>query len=194
MEGEASQEVAMDEPQGARCKLAGQRITGPDGARRERELEQRRESSQVDRGMECSCSSSGSNCSRVRMMKGLPPNNCTGELIQRIEELREEREEMKAQVQVEEEEKASIQKDLVVLTKRLAEIDDSLSRKYAFASNYDKTIEEVEAAYGKILESSQALLHVLKTETIQISNKRMSPTRERSNSFKRLSVPNDLPF
>lgn len=72
-----------------------------------------------------------------------------------IEELREKKDEIKKMLQVEEEEKANIQKDLVVLTKRLAEIDDSLSRKYAYTSEYDKTIHEVEAAYSKV----EHLLH-----------------------------------
>jgi len=82
------------------------------------------------------------------------------------------RDEIKKILQVEEEEKTNIQKDLVILTKRLAEIDDSLSRKYAYTNEYDKTIHEVEGAYSKILESSQALLHVLKSETIQMPTKR----------------------
>lgn len=64
--------------------------------------------------------------------------------------MREKRDEIKKILQVEEEEKANIQKDLVVLTKRLAEIDDSLSRKYAYTNEYDKTIHEVEAAYSKV--------------------------------------------
>ncbi|KAG0590102.1 hypothetical protein M758_1G070500 [Ceratodon purpureus] len=105
-------------------------------------------------------------------LKGAALQNYNTELVHRIEELREKRDEIKKILQVEEEEKTNIQKDLVVLTKRLAEIDDSLSRKYAYTSEYDKTIHEVEAAYSKILESSQALLHVLKSETVQISNKR----------------------
>ncbi|CAM6106119.1 unnamed protein product [Calypogeia fissa] len=105
-------------------------------------------------------------------LKGAALQNYNTELIHRIEELREKRDEIKKILQVEEEEKANIQKDLVVLTKRLAEIDDSLSRKYAYTNEYDKTIHEVETAYSKILESSQALLHVLKSETISITNKR----------------------
>ncbi|KAG0578956.1 hypothetical protein M758_4G056000 [Ceratodon purpureus] len=105
-------------------------------------------------------------------LKGAALQNYNTELVHRIEELREKRDEIKKILQVEEEEKANIQKDLVILTKRLAEIDDSLSRKYAYTNEYDKTIHEVEAAYSKILESSQALLHVLKSETLQISNKR----------------------
>ncbi|BBM97138.1 sjoegren syndrome nuclear autoantigen 1 [Marchantia polymorpha subsp. ruderalis] len=97
-------------------------------------------------------------------LKGAALQNYNTELIHRIEELREKRDEIKKILQVEEEEKANIQKDLVVLTKRLAEIDDSLSRKYAYTNEYDKTIHEVEAAYSKIMESSQALLHVLKSD------------------------------
>lgn len=37
---------------------------------------------------------------------------------------------------------------------------------------YDKTIQETEAAYMKILESSQTLLHVLKRETVNLSKKK----------------------
>lgn len=77
-----------------------------------------------------------------------------------IEELREKRDEIKKILQVEEEEKANIQKDLVVLTKRLAEIDDSLSRKYAYTNEYDKTIHEVEAAYSKVCASVLSNLYV----------------------------------
>lgn len=75
----------------------------------------------------------------------------TTELIQRIDELREKRDEITKMLQTEEDEKASIQKDMVVLTKRLAEIDESLSRKYAYINEYDKTIEDVEAAYSKVI-------------------------------------------
>ena len=39
-----------------------------------------------------------------------------------------------------------------------------LNRKYAARSEYDKAICETENAFGKILESSKALLHVIKTE------------------------------
>ena len=37
---------------------------------------------------------------------------------------------------------------------------------------YDKTIQETEAAYMKILESSQTLLHVLKRETVNLTKKK----------------------
>jgi Sjoegren syndrome nuclear autoantigen 1 len=43
-------------------------------------------------------------------------------------------------------------------------VNDSLVRKTQARNEYDKTIQETEAAYMKILESSQTLMHVLKRE------------------------------
>ena len=45
---------------------------------------------------------------------------------------------------------------------RLSKINEALARKVQARNEYDKTIQETEAAYMKILESSQTLLHVLK--------------------------------
>lgn len=39
---------------------------------------------------------------------------------------------------------------------------------------YDKTIQETEAAYSKIMESSQTLLHVLKRESVNLTKKRQA--------------------
>ena len=50
-------------------------------------------------------------------------------LLQCIDDLREKREEVQKQIQNEEGEKAKIQQDLQVLTKRLSHINDSLARK-----------------------------------------------------------------
>jgi Sjoegren syndrome nuclear autoantigen 1 len=41
-------------------------------------------------------------------------------------------------------------------------------------NEYDKVIQETEAAYLKILESSQTLLTVLKRESINIQKKRQA--------------------
>jgi Sjoegren syndrome nuclear autoantigen 1 len=71
-----------------------------------------------------------------------------------IDDLREKRNELAIMLEEEEEEKARIQNDMVVLTKRLSEIDESLASKYAYINEYDKTIEDVEAAYGKVTQIS----------------------------------------
>ncbi len=44
----------------------------------------------------------------------------------------------------------------------------------ATKDEYDKVIQETEAAYLKILESSQTLLTVLKRESINIQKKRQA--------------------
>ena len=61
------------------------------------------------------------------------------------------------------------------LAERLEEIDSSLAKKYVTRNEYDKTIQETEAAYLKILESSQTLLTVLKRESVGLSKKGGDP-------------------
>ena len=94
--------------------------------------------------------------------------NYNNQLVKCIEDLREKREEVNRQILKEEEEKAKIQKDLAILTERLSKINESLQRKQQARSEYDQTIQETEAAYMKILESSQTLLHVLKRESVNL--------------------------
>ena len=54
---------------------------------------------------------------------------------------------------------AKIQNDLRILTERLARINDNLARKITSRNEYDKTIQETEAAYSKVtLGSSRCLL------------------------------------
>ena len=53
-------------------------------------------------------------------------------------------------------------------------IIDWLQRKQQARSEYDQTIQETEAAYMKILESSQTLLHVLKRESVNLVKKQSS--------------------
>merc|ERR1712070_926709 len=100
--------------------------------------------------------------------------NYNSELVKCIEELREKREELNKSIAADEEEKAKIQNDLRILTERLARINDNLARKVSSRTEYDKTITETEAAYSKIMESSQTLLHVLKRESVNLTKKKQS--------------------
>ena len=95
-------------------------------------------------------------------------------MVKCIEDLREKREEVNRQILKEEEEKAKIQKDLSILTDRLQKLNESLTRKQQARNEYDKTIQETEAAYMKILESSQTLLHVLKRESVNLTKSRQA--------------------
>lgn len=72
-----------------------------------------------------------------------------------IEDLREKREELNRSLLRDEEEKAKIQKELSTLTERLSRLNEDLARKMQARVEFDQTIQETEAAYMKILESSQ---------------------------------------
>ena len=92
-----------------------------------------------------------------------------------IDELRTKRTAIDEQLDQEEQEKAKVQNDLQVLSKRLATLNESIARKLAARNDYDKTIQETEAAYLKILESSQTLLTVLKRESMGLERKSTGP-------------------
>ena len=70
----------------------------------------------------------------------------------------EKREEVNKHILKEEEEKAKIQKDLSILTDRLSQINESLARKAQARNEYDKTIQETEAAYMKVRKGPSGFL------------------------------------
>jgi Sjoegren syndrome nuclear autoantigen 1 len=60
---------------------------------------------------------------------------------------------------------------LQTLTKRLGQVNESLARKQQTRGDYEKVIEETDAAYSKIVESSHTLLNVLRKEASSISKR-----------------------
>lgn len=90
-------------------------------------------------------------CGRTLFIDALPPGHsatdatmscstslCSG--FAGIEDLREKREEVQKQIRDEEGEKAKLQQDLQVLTKRLAHINDGLARKVCWVFAQISTI------------------------------------------------------
>lgn len=106
--------------------------------------------------------------------QGASLQSYNNELVRCVEDLREKREEINRQIAREEEEKAKIQRDLSVLTDKLAKINEQLARRTQARNEYDRTIQETEGAYMKILESSQTLLQVLKRETVSLVKKKQA--------------------
>merc|ERR1719277_1097481 len=96
---------------------------------------------------------------------GMPLQNFNNDLFSSIEGLRVKREGLRRQIARDEEDKAKLQKELQVLQERLSHLGHSTDKKAKARQEYDKTIQDTEAAYMKILESAQTLLHVLKRET-----------------------------
>ncbi|XP_028910134.1 Sjoegren syndrome nuclear autoantigen 1 [Ornithorhynchus anatinus] len=97
--------------------------------------------------------------------QGAALQSYNNELVKCIEELCLKREELSRQILKEEEEKRRLQNEVRLLSDKLARVNESLASKMASRHEFDRTIAETEAAYLKILESSQTLLHVLKRET-----------------------------
>lgn len=100
------------------------------------------------------------------------------ELVKCLEDLREKREQVNKAILKEEKDKQAIQKQLQALTERLHKSNESIAQKIAARDDYDKTIRETEAAYMKILESSQTLLSVLKRESVNLTKKRQSSSAD----------------
>jgi Sjoegren syndrome nuclear autoantigen 1 len=100
--------------------------------------------------------------------QGATLQNFNNELVKCLEDLREKRETLNKSIQKEEKAKQDIQKKLHSLTEQLHRANESLAQKIQARNEYDTTISETEAAYMKILESSQTLLHVLKRETVNL--------------------------
>jgi Sjoegren syndrome nuclear autoantigen 1 len=93
------------------------------------------------------------------------------ELVKCIEDLRRRRDDVHREISRQEEAKAKIQQDLALMTKRLGELNEELAKNILTRNEYDRTIQETEGAYMKILESSQTLLQVLKRETVGLHKK-----------------------
>ena len=89
-----------------------------------------------------------------------------------LESIKESRDEVQSEIDVEESEKRQIEDSMRAMAARLQEINESLTKKYATRQEFDKTINETENAFMKILESSQTLLHVLKKEGQSLSKKK----------------------
>merc|ERR1712228_898897 len=97
--------------------------------------------------------------------------NYNSDLVKCLQDLRQKREAVHKEIISEEREKGRVQKQLAELTEQLQRLNGSIGRKTQSRNDYDKTIQETETAYMKILESSQTLLHVLKRETQNLNKK-----------------------
>ncbi|CAM9678699.1 unnamed protein product [Bubo scandiacus] len=103
------------------------------------------------------------------------------ELREGLAELRARREELSGRIRAEEAERGRLQARIAALSERLARTSESLAGHLVARGELDRTIAETEAAYGKILESSQTLLDVLKgkIENAGEASERQSTSKEK---------------
>lgn len=78
-----------------------------------------------------------------------------------IEDLCGKRDELQRQILIEEEDKHKLENEIRLASEKLAKINENLAKKITARTEFDRTISETEAAYMKILESSQTLLNVM---------------------------------
>jgi Sjoegren syndrome nuclear autoantigen 1 len=78
-----------------------------------------------------------------------------------IEDLCAKRDELQRQILIEEEDKHKLENEIRLASEKLAKINENLAKKITARTEFDRTISETEAAYMKILESSQTLLNVI---------------------------------
>jgi Sjoegren syndrome nuclear autoantigen 1 len=95
--------------------------------------------------------------------QGAALQNYNNELVKCIEDLCAKRDELQRQILIEEEDKHKLENEIRLSSEKLAKINEALAKKITARTEFDRTISETEAAYMKILESSQTLLNVCMT-------------------------------
>ena len=103
--------------------------------------------------------------------------NTNLELVKMIESIKSSRDDIQQEVQNDEEEKRQLEFQMQTLNEKLQNLTQQLQKKYQARNDYDRTINETEGAFVKILESSQTLLHVLKKEGATLFKKKEAATK-----------------
>lgn len=87
--------------------------------------------------------------------------NYNNDLVSCLQELRQKREIVSKEIISEEREKSRIQKQLAELTEQLQRLNMSISKKTQSRNDYDKTIQETEAAYMKVKGISYIFIYLI---------------------------------
>ena len=90
--------------------------------------------------------------------KGAALQTYNNELVKCLEELGSRKSVLDAEISVDEKEKKMIETQIRQLQNQLSTVDDRLKRKYEAREQYEKTLNESESAYKKILETSPSFI------------------------------------
>ncbi|XP_043236926.1 Sjoegren syndrome nuclear autoantigen 1 homolog [Amphibalanus amphitrite] len=91
------------------------------------------------------------------------------ELVKTVEELKRRQQVLAEETAREERHRQQLERQAAELQSQLDRCTASLRHKQQLSKEYNRIIAEAEGAYQKILESSQALLSVVKRETSHLS-------------------------
>lgn len=82
---------------------------------------------------------------------GASLQNYNNELVKCLQDLKQKRDTVHKEMINEEREKSRVQKQLAELTEQLHRLNESIAIKQQTRNDYDKTIQETEAAYMKVM-------------------------------------------
>jgi sjoegren syndrome nuclear autoantigen 1 len=105
-------------------------------------------------------------------MNGISPSTLqsfNNELIKSLDNLREQREKNILALRQDQDTEAKLKTDMDKLQKKRNEVAKRIQQKECLETGYKTLIDETEAAYRKIVDSSQTLLEILKQETEKIN-------------------------
>lgn len=91
------------------------------------------------------------------------------ELVKCIDELSRRRRTLQNEIDRDEAERQKLEMEVAAAKEKLDAVESRLAQRTSRMESYDKAIAKSEAAYLKILESSQVLLSVVKKETKELT-------------------------
>lgn len=94
--------------------------------------------------------------------QGAALQSYNNELVKCIDDLTNKLETLNHEIIQEENEKQKCNSDIRLLAERLSKITQSLAQKIQMRNEMNRTLKETQAAYDKILETSQSLLNNIK--------------------------------
>lgn len=118
--------------------------------------------------------------------KGAALQTYNQELVKGIESLKRKRNEIMQCILEDQRKKGALERELAIVMEKLSVVSSSLSDNLAKKSSIDASIESCESAYMKILESSQALLNMVRQDALsldQTSNQKYESTQSQSSTL-----------
>ncbi|XP_057337926.1 microtubule nucleation factor SSNA1-like [Microplitis mediator] len=102
------------------------------------------------------------------------------ELVKCLEDVKCKRASLQAEIDIEEEEKHILEREIKKMQHKLSQINDSLNKKILVRNEYNRIIADTEAHYMKIVDSSQMLLAVVQRETSTLDQSLRKSTTDKS--------------
>ncbi|KAJ3189887.1 Sjoegren syndrome nuclear autoantigen 1 [Gaertneriomyces sp. JEL0708] len=98
------------------------------------------------------------------------------DLIRNLTYLIEQRHAIVTEIRDDEAQKETLTEQIQTLQDQLNELNQSLSKKLCMKEEFDRVITETEDAYVEIVESSQALLNMVRSQTDDLLERDRKPT------------------